>query len=872
MHRLVFILISIEVLRIDGIWPSSNQSHIQLLGLFKDPWNTSDQTALSTQARAMFKSAILLSQEYHLTIQGQYLQWQTSVTDGDVINALDKTCSAISTTNIVGIVGPELSREAHFVAPFAEKIGLPVISHMATDPDLSNRNAYRTFYRTVPSDTAATLSIAQLFLRFNWTSCIVIYQNDQFGSGGTKALSHVFRNNGLAVTTFVEFDISTNRIRGNLRNQLITSSTRIVVVWAESSYTYEIIRNALDDDVLGPQFTWILSQSISLDLFNQSAYPNLIGMLTIEPTIGAIVDSPINTTLLNAAYALWRRYEPESFPGVGEVNYYALFAFDATWTLIQSLTELCSNVTCVSLVGSSYCFDRQLLNSNQLIDMISRQSFLGVSGLIEFASNVTDRVHGSYYIVQNVQPTTNGLDYVPILQRSDPGEWKVYTRTNVILWPGNTLIPPTGRAVLQGVRLRIGVIEATPFTTVTTIVDQNGETTTKLIGYVPDLIALLQGRMNFIPEIIVAPLNQTYSGLVRDVANGVYDIVIADVTVTSARREIVGFSNAIFDNSMRIIVRKESSSDVDLLSYLKPFSFTLWMMLLAACLYAAVLISILERQANEALQHRSMVSSAAMSTWYSIGTLMGYGADFHATTASGRLVTTGLYLLSLVFVATYTANLASDLTVSKSKNIISGVDDLKNGKIPFNRFGIRLGTAGEDYFIREISGGNRNFYPLKTRKDLYDKLLNKVIDGSFMDTGIAEYITNNVYCNLTLAGVDFDKSAFGIVIPKQWLYGQDLDVHILSLRETGVLEEMKRKWFQGGICSSVTEESTGMSFETMGGLFLTFAVICTLAIFMFIYEKREIIKDYLWRRMGRKRSPLPTVMHMDSITKEETLN
>ncbi|CAF4395232.1 unnamed protein product, partial [Rotaria sordida] len=94
-----------------------------------------------------------------------------------------------------------------------------------------------------------------------------------------------------------------------------------------------------------------------------------------------------------------------------------------------------------------------------------------------------------------------------------------------------------------------------------------------------------------------------------------------------------------------------------------------------------------------------------MSMWYSIGTIMGYGADFHVQTAAERLLTIGLYLLSLVLVATYTANLASDLTISKSKDSISGIDDIKNGKISFSRIGILIEASVEDYYLREVSEG-----------------------------------------------------------------------------------------------------------------------------------------------------------------------
>ncbi|CAF4806051.1 unnamed protein product, partial [Rotaria sp. Silwood2] len=172
-----------------------------------------------------------------------------------------------------------------------------------------------------------------------------------------------------------------------------------------------------------------------------------------------------------------------------------------------------------------------------------------------------------------------------------------------------------------------------------------------------------------------------------------------------------------------------------------------------------------------------------MLMWYSVGTIMGYGAAFHVQTAAGRLLSVGLYMLSLVLVATYTANLASDLTISKSKDLISGIDDIKNGKLSFNRIGILAGSSLEDFYLHEISCGSRNFYPLKSQNEIYIKLLDKTIDVAISDAALLEYVTKKIYCNLTLVGIDFSRSSYGIVIPKQWLYAKDLDVVILSLRE-----------------------------------------------------------------------------------------
>ncbi|CAF1249667.1 unnamed protein product [Adineta ricciae] len=842
---------------ISASWPSISNSRVQLFGLFDKAENASEITEFTLHSRAMFKAAILLSQQYNITIAGHFITWQMSSTDGNTMVALGDTCRAMSSSDIFGIVGPVFSQEAHQIADFANLSGIPVVSYSATDFALSDRNNYPTFYRTSPSDNTLALALATLFIRYNWTSCIIIYQNDAYGVGGTKILSETFLKYNIEITNLIVFDVVTLSIQGNLKSSLSNSASRIVILWSVLTYIEQILRSALQADVVGPHFTWILTSSISLDSFNQIYHSKLIGILTVEPVTGSIVDAPVNTTLLSAAYQVWKKYDPESFPVTTRVSPYALFAFDATWALIQALQEFCSSIessssSCLSYDGPSFCFDRRLVYSHSLLKTMNLLHFLGVSGLIQFDMNVTDRSNGSYYYVQNVQYTSDHISFTPVLKYDTSNGWKTYSKTQVIIWPGNSLNPSTGRAMLAGVTLRIGVIESIPFTIVTNVVDSSGQNVTKITGYVPDLLEYLRDRMGFVADVQLVPSSLSYSGLVQAVANGDYDIAVGDITVTSARRELAAFSNSISDNSMRILIRKTATVPVDLLSYLKPFSPNLWLLVLTAMVFASIILCIFERKDNEALQNRSIISSGAMSLWFAFGTLVGYGADFHAQTAAGRLISVGLYMLSLVLVASYTANLASDLTILKTKDLIDGIDDMKNGKIPYNRIGIRVGTAGEDYYLREISGGNRNFYSLKSRQEMYDALLAGLIDASFMDSGTAEYVTNNIYCNLTLIGEDFDKSAFGIVTPKQWLYAKDLDVNILSLRETGILDNLKKKWFEAKLCPTANEPSTALGLESLSGLFLTFAIICVMSLGVFVWYNRDTVQNYLPDMLARK--------------------
>ncbi|CAF5136319.1 unnamed protein product, partial [Rotaria sp. Silwood1] len=174
---------------------------------------------------------------------------------------------------------------------------------------------------------------------------------------------------------------------------------------------------------------------VSLNSSNETFHRKTIGMLTVEPISGNFVHASINTTLLNAAYNIWKQYEPETFPKSGKVDDFALFAFDATWLLIQSLQEFCLKTTnnsssCISFVNSSFCFDRHFLNSESLFDTINNMTFLGVSGPIQFNRNVTDRIDGSFYYAQNSRNFSNRLSFVPVLKYSNRDGCQQYSKPN----------------------------------------------------------------------------------------------------------------------------------------------------------------------------------------------------------------------------------------------------------------------------------------------------------------------------------------------------------------------------------------------------------------------------------------------------------
>ena len=103
-------------------WPSSTGSSVQLVGLIQDSADRLVPSITSIQCQAMSKAAISLAETYNITVDGQPIGWRVAQTDDEMITALGRTCCAVSTKNVIGIVGSGLSREIRFVSQAAQHL------------------------------------------------------------------------------------------------------------------------------------------------------------------------------------------------------------------------------------------------------------------------------------------------------------------------------------------------------------------------------------------------------------------------------------------------------------------------------------------------------------------------------------------------------------------------------------------------------------------------------------------------------------------------------------------------------------------------------------------------------------------------------
>lgn len=171
---------------------------------------------------------------------------------------------------------------------------------------------------------------------------------------------------------------------------------------------------------------------------------------------------------------------------------------------------------------------------------------------------------------------------------------------------------------------------------------------------------------------------ESLAGMLEGVSDGTYAAAVAALTVTAERERQMDFSHPFYSSGLSIAVPPEGQGAW--LSVVKRF-FTLQfvtavMALLLVLLVIGVLVWLFERRRNEQFAGAA-VNGIGSGLWWSAVTMttVGYG-DKAPLTLGGRLVALVWMFASIIIISSFTAAIASSLTVGQLSSGISGPQDL----------------------------------------------------------------------------------------------------------------------------------------------------------------------------------------------------
>ncbi|CAN0343626.1 unnamed protein product, partial [Discosporangium mesarthrocarpum] len=181
----------------------------------------------------------------------------------------------------------------------------------------------------------------------------------------------------------------------------------------------------------------------------------------------------------------------------------------------------------------------------------------------------------------------------------------------------------------------------------------------------------LSEMLGFTYSVSVLPDDVPTTTGVELVGNGTYDMAASWITINEERSEFASFTYPYFDVGVRFVYRKALDPRVDLWKAYTPFQGTLWLAILLCLVTTVILLWLFEGAKNDQFSvgswdmRRRAYGVGLSRSVYVIAALMLGQLTHKPETLEGYMLTIGWLFASFILAASYTAELASFLTVNK---------------------------------------------------------------------------------------------------------------------------------------------------------------------------------------------------------------
>lgn len=213
------------------------------------------------------------------------------------------------------------------------------------------------------------------------------------------------------------------------------------------------------------------------------------------------------------------------------------------------------------------------------------------------------------------------------------------------------------------------------------------------------------------------------------------DLAVAAISVTSEREAVLDFSHPFLSSGLGIATRQEQRGVLTAVLE-RVFSTSLLQALLALALVltvCGVLVWLFERRVNAEQFGGKARHGLGAGLWFSAVTMttVGYG-DKSPKTVGGRAVALVWMFASVIVISSYTAAIASALTVDRMTGVVRGPADLP---------GARIGTVNRSAAAEWLADERLGFQGYAALQPAMSDLKNGKLDAIVYDSPILQSLT-----------------------------------------------------------------------------------------------------------------------------------
>ncbi|XP_016679139.1 glutamate receptor 2.8 [Gossypium hirsutum] len=692
----------------------------------------------------------------------------------DALAAAFTALELIDKEEVDAIIGPQTSKQARFVIDVGRKAQVPVISYSATSPSLSiTQNPF--FVRVALDDSTQAKVITAIVQAFEWHEVILIYEDTEYGSDLIPYLAYEFQQVDIRVSSRFSFSPNDSKLRILKKlNKVMAMQTRVIVVHMSSSFGSKLFFLAKDVAMISEGYVWIITDGLSrlLDPMGVKAFGSMQGVLGIRPYI------PQSKGLKNFK----RKWQSRIHSSSTKLNIFGYWAYDTIWALAKA-------VEMIPQESSSVNGENHHRNTSQFpVIKVSKRGKMILNGLLKTKFK---GLSGDFSLVGG-QLQSLTFEIINVIDNEEKviGYWTLEN--------GLTRKPDKAKMENQCPNMNLNHLYGQE----TRKTNPEDPYTKEFIitGFSHDVFEEALALLSFpVPRKLIpfpiGPNGGTYDELLSNVKNQTYDAAVGEITILANRSQHVDFTLPYLQSDVSMVVKSKDDERNNMWIFLKPLSWDLWLTTGVAFVCTG------EKIINN-------LSKFVLIIWI---------------------------FVVLILTQSYTASLASMLTVQRLEPTIIDIDELKmNGDF----VGYETGSFVKDLLVKQLDFDESKLRDHGTAEE-FDKALSK---GS-QNGGVGAIFGARHCVNLFLAkycdkymivGPTYNTDGLGFAFPRGSPLVPVISRAILSVIENkSKMDAMEHKYFSHLKACQTTISSSSLGLYSFGGLFIITAVASVSSLIIY---------------------------------------
>uniref|UniRef100_A0AAZ3QTD4 Glutamate receptor n=1 Tax=Oncorhynchus tshawytscha TaxID=74940 RepID=A0AAZ3QTD4_ONCTS len=350
-------------------------------------------------------------------------------------------------------------------------------------------------------------------------------------------------------------------------------------------------------------------------------------------------------------------------------------------------------------------------------------------------------------------------------------------------------------------------------------------------------------------------INNVWNGMVGEVIQKKAAMAVGSLTINEERSEVIDFSVPFVETGISVMVAR-SNGTVSPSAFLEPFSASVWvMMFVMLLLVTAVSVFLFEfvsplgfnRNLAQGKDPHGPSFTVGKAVWLLWGLVFNNSVPVqNPKGTTSKFIVSVWAFFAVIFLASYTANLAAFMIQEEFVDQVTGLSDNKFQNPYAYSPPFRFGTVPNGSTERNIRKNYPDMHEYLVKyhqggvQDALVSLKAGKLDAFIYDAAVLNYAAGrDDGCKLVTigSGYIFATTGYGIALQKGSHWKRQVDLAILAIIGDGEMEELEAIWLTG-ICHNEKNEvmSSQLDIDNMAGVFYMLATAMGLSLITFISE------------------------------------